>query len=225
MRTSGFAGPANGQGVSLRRPRSSASMAGCLNFSRTCRRRSRPGFLLPILRRRCASKLLWDLAPASRSFAVAGGTPPARADLAAQAGAMRSQSAEEKRELLSNFLSSPEDASNDGTAFFARALLQPYAELLAAAYPRWRRDGQLDLLCVPGEAPGRVLHPEGDGGKRFLLCSFCASEWEFRRVLCPTCGEADYQKLPRFSARGHRIRPGGGVRHLSLLHQIHRHDR
>jgi len=45
-----------------------------------------------------------------------------------------------------------------------------------------------------------VLRPEGDGGKRFLVCSFCLTEWEFRRILCPICGEEDYQKLPRYSA-------------------------
>jgi len=44
-----------------------------------------------------------------------------------------------------------------------------------------------------------VLRPEGDGGKRHLQCSFCLTEWEFRRVLCPACAEVDYAKLPRYS--------------------------
>ena len=47
-----------------------------------------------------------------------------------------------------------------------------------------------------------MLRPEGDGGKRFLVCSFCLTEWEFRRILCPICGEVDHQKLPRYSAAG-----------------------
>ena len=47
-----------------------------------------------------------------------------------------------------------------------------------------------------------MIRPEGDGGKRSLLCSFCQSEWEFRRILCPTCGEVDHEKLPRYSAEG-----------------------
>jgi FdhE protein len=41
---------------------------------------------------------------------------------------------------------------------------------------------------------------EGDGGKRFLLCSFCSQEWEFRRILCPTCGEESETKLPVYIA-------------------------
>ena len=45
-----------------------------------------------------------------------------------------------------------------------------------------------------------VLRPEGDGGKRFLLCSFCSREWEFRRILCAACGEEDEQKLPVYVA-------------------------
>ena len=47
-----------------------------------------------------------------------------------------------------------------------------------------------------------MLRPEGDGGKRFLVCSFCMTEWEFRRILCPNCGEEDYAKLPRYTAEG-----------------------
>ena len=47
-----------------------------------------------------------------------------------------------------------------------------------------------------------VLRGEGDGGKRSLLCSLCSVEWNFRRVLCPHCGEEDREKLPIFSAEG-----------------------
>src|SRR5262249_56021409 len=46
-----------------------------------------------------------------------------------------------------------------------------------------------------------VVRPEGDGAKRFLLCSLCATEWNFRRVLCPNCGEEDKEKLPIFAAK------------------------
>jgi len=45
-----------------------------------------------------------------------------------------------------------------------------------------------------------VLRVEGDGGKRFMVCSFCGYEWEFRRILCPTCGEVDEKKLPVYVA-------------------------
>ena len=45
-----------------------------------------------------------------------------------------------------------------------------------------------------------VLRPEGEGGKRWLVCSFCATEWEFRRLVCPACGEGDHEKLPVYVA-------------------------
>ena len=45
-----------------------------------------------------------------------------------------------------------------------------------------------------------VLRPEGDGGKRFLQCSFCAQEWGFLRILCAHCGETREEKLPVYSA-------------------------
>ena len=45
-----------------------------------------------------------------------------------------------------------------------------------------------------------VLRIEGDGGKRFLLCAFCGTEWEFRRIYCAYCGESREESLPVFVA-------------------------
>jgi FdhE protein len=45
-----------------------------------------------------------------------------------------------------------------------------------------------------------VLRPEGEGAKRHLLCSLCLTEWEFRRMLCPHCGEENHQKLPVYTS-------------------------
>jgi FdhE protein len=87
------------------------------------------------------------------------------------------------------------------TEFLSRAFLQPCAEflvgaLLPPALPmtvcRCPRCNSLPLLGV--------LRPEGDGGKRFLQCSFCSQEWEFRRILCAHCGEVQEQKLPVYVA-------------------------
>jgi formate dehydrogenase maturation protein FdhE len=51
-----------------------------------------------------------------------------------------------------------------------------------------------------GERPvAAVLRPEGEGGKRYLLCSLCLTEWEFRRMLCPNCGEENHEKLPVYT--------------------------
>ena len=45
-----------------------------------------------------------------------------------------------------------------------------------------------------------MLRGEGDGGKRWLLCSLCSTEWQYRRVLCPGCGEENKDKLPIYTA-------------------------
>jgi len=84
--------------------------------------------------------------------------------------------------------------------FFARAALQPCAEAVAAGpAPPQVLSRNTCPRCGARPLLG-VLRPEGDGGKRFLLCSFCLQEWEFRRILCPTCGEEGEAKLPVYVA-------------------------
>jgi FdhE protein len=85
--------------------------------------------------------------------------------------------------------------------FMARAFLQPYAEFRAAKAPRAPIVMTVRVCPLCGSRPLLgVLRPEGDSGKRFLLCSFCSQEWEFRRILCPTCGEEAEGKLPVYVA-------------------------
>jgi len=85
--------------------------------------------------------------------------------------------------------------------FFARAMLQPYADFVTGAMlpptPIMTvcRCPRCNALPVLG-----VLRPEGDSGKRFLVCSFCSLEWEFRRILCAKCGETKEQQLPVYVA-------------------------
>jgi FdhE protein len=84
--------------------------------------------------------------------------------------------------------------------FFARVLLQPYAEYLAS---RGTPDLQSTAFVCPfcGAKPvAGILRGEGDGAKRSLICSLCATEWPFRRVVCPNCGEEDKEKLPVYIA-------------------------
>jgi len=84
--------------------------------------------------------------------------------------------------------------------FFARVLLQPYAEYLAS-----RGDVQAAPesptcpFCGSWPVAG-VLRGEGDGAKRWLLCATCSTEWPFRRVLCWNCTEENKDKLPIYSA-------------------------
>ncbi len=123
------------------------------------------------------------------------------AKLAEQAKEISGFTTAQQREMLAGFLRPKDGGVAAANSFFARVLLQPHAEYLATFEPA-RPEGSAGSVCpVCGARPqAAVLHPEGDGGKRFLLCSLCLTEWEFRRVLCPICDEKDYQKLPRYSA-------------------------
>jgi formate dehydrogenase accessory protein FdhE len=85
--------------------------------------------------------------------------------------------------------------------FLPRAFLQTYAAFVAGhtAVPPVLATPRICPLCG-GRALFGVLRIEGDGGKRCMVCSFCAYEWEFRRILCPTCGEEEEKKLPVYVA-------------------------
>src|SRR5271154_765566 len=91
----------------------------------------------------------------------------------------------------------PDDHAEAFEQFFPRAFLQPYAEFLGQQFtkPTLLVTATVCPLCNAQPYMG-VLRQEGDSGKRFLVCSFCSQEWEFRRILCPTCGENAEPKLP-----------------------------
>lgn len=107
-------------------------------------------------------------------------------------------------ELLSSYweVGGRSDADAEPIAqFFPRAFLQPYAEFRAerAALPPATGTPRACPLC-DGQPLLGVLRVEGDGGKRWMVCSFCSHEWEFRRILCASCGEEDEKKLPVYVA-------------------------
>ena len=80
--------------------------------------------------------------------------------------------------------------------------LQPYAEYLADHTAWTLPDGTPSACPLCGGKPQvGALRPEGDGGKRSLICSLCATEWTYRRIVCPRCGEEDVQKLAVYSAK------------------------
>jgi len=94
-----------------------------------------------------------------------------------------------------------EGTASETDDFFARAFLQPYAaSIRVRANLQWR--GPTAFVCpFCKRKPGLgVLRPLGDGGQRSLVCSFCLAEWEFRRIVCPGCGEEDPAKLPVYTA-------------------------
>jgi Protein involved in formate dehydrogenase formation len=85
--------------------------------------------------------------------------------------------------------------------FVARAFLQPYCEFVAGSIrvPQLETTYRACPRCRSEPLLG-VLRPEGDGGKRYLQCSFCLQEWEFRRIFCAACREDSEGKLPVYVA-------------------------
>jgi formate dehydrogenase accessory protein FdhE len=93
------------------------------------------------------------------------------------------------------------ESPNTPQGFLTLAFLQPYAELVRQRLGT-TFEGYNHPLCpfCSRKAGLGVLRPQGDGARRSLGCSFCLAEWDFRRILCPGCGEEDNRKLPVYTA-------------------------
>jgi formate dehydrogenase accessory protein FdhE len=93
------------------------------------------------------------------------------------------------------------DAPTDPKEFLVLAFLQPYAEFARSRAPL-QLEGYTSVLCpFCNRKPALgVLRQQGDGARRSLLCGVCLTEWEFRRVICPGCGQEDHAKLPVYTA-------------------------
>jgi FdhE protein len=122
--------------------------------------------------------------------------------LAVQARQLRAEGRKRWEETLEEFWKAgPGDNPDPLQQFLARAFLQPYAQFIVGAMLppllpmivcRCPRCNSLPLLGV--------LRQEADGGKRYLQCSFCSQEWEFRRIFCAHCGEEREEQLPIYVA-------------------------
>jgi FdhE protein len=84
-------------------------------------------------------------------------------------------------------------------SFISLTLLQPFARNLATRTAIEPRIAPRCPFCSCQPQLG-VLRPEGEGGKRYLLCSLCGTEWEYRRLICPNCEELDKEKLPVYKS-------------------------
>lgn len=82
-------------------------------------------------------------------------------------------------------------------ALIAWTFLQPCAEHLAdhTEPAETQATPSLCPLCS-GRPQAGVLRQQGDGARRSLICSLCATEWDYRRIVCPACGEESVDKLP-----------------------------
>ena len=92
-------------------------------------------------------------------------------------------------------------SENSATLFVIESLLQAFAEQLVNG----------DIPAPPGSTPmccprcaalpvAAVLREEGQGAKRSLLCAICLHEWECLRIVCPACGEQEFDRLPVYTA-------------------------
>lgn len=133
--------------------------------------------------------------------------PPALAELASDVGSLEPAAWREMMEgrLVHVDLDEP-------LGFIVDAVLQPFAEASARRSRQWpegleRRasdeptsSGALACCPVCGGAPVvAALKEEGQGAKRVLVCSLCASEWDYLRVICPACDEKRFEALPVYT--------------------------
>jgi len=124
--------------------------------------------------------------------------------LAATASGLAAKDAAEWVELLTEWWARP-DTSGGGPSgqaqFCLRAFLQPYAEYLAehTELPMLEMTPSVCPMCA-GRPQLGVLRPEGDGAARSLVCSLCATEWRYGRILCPACGESNETHLAIYFA-------------------------
>jgi FdhE protein len=105
-------------------------------------------------------------------------------------------------DLLQHCWSAASESPVEPQDFVGLAFLQPCAEFVRSRVPL-QLDGYAHALCpFCNRKPALgVLRQQGDGARRSLLCVFCVSEWEFRRVVCPGCGQEDQSKLPIYTAK------------------------
>lgn len=112
---------------------------------------------------------------------------------------LRAQGEGFRRTLLSDSWSA--HSRSDAVGFLALAFLQPYAELVRSRVALG--DNLHSQMACPfcNRRPGfGVLRQMGDGAARSLVCWFCLAEWQFRRLVCPACGEENDRKLAVFTA-------------------------
>jgi len=127
----------------------------------------------------------------------------APAPLSRAAHELGAKSGSQWREILARFweegLGSPVNLEPEET-LLSWIFLQPYAEYLAD-HAAWTAPDDAPCVCpLCGSKPQvGALRPEGDGGKRSLICSLCGTEWAYRRIVCPACGEEDVRKLAVYS--------------------------
>ncbi len=127
----------------------------------------------------------------------------APAPLSVSAGQLKSQGNKQWEDALTNFWEAEPGSEplDPAVALISWVFLQPYAEYLAELTAHFAVEGTPSRCRICSRHPQvGVLRQEGDGAKRSLVCSLGqAHEWEYRRIVCPACGEEDVKKLAVYS--------------------------
>jgi len=107
----------------------------------------------------------------------------------------------EWEQLLREYWSGTYNGNDATESFLLHAFLQPIAEHFAAnrEIPALQHRLPVCPFCERRPVCG-ILRPEADGARRSLLCSFCSTEWDYRRLVCPACEQEDVEKLPVYTA-------------------------
>ncbi len=121
--------------------------------------------------------------------------------LAQAAGKLRAEGTARGQEVICEFWRGGESGISASEGLLSWAFLQPYAEYLADhTEPLAAVGATANCPLCAGRPQVGVLRQEGDGAKRALVCALCSTEWNYRRLVCPACGEENVEKLAVYSA-------------------------
>ncbi len=108
------------------------------------------------------------------------------------------------RETFEQTESAPESDGDDDEfdliGFFIEESMRPALERIAEKYADTIRHSKwAEGYCpVCGKEP-KIGELREEEGKRFLFCSQCGTEWSFRRIKCPFCGNEEQKTLSYFT--------------------------
>jgi len=93
-----------------------------------------------------------------------------------------------------------ENRGFDLIGFFLEESLRPAMEMTAERYASTiSRSGWTEGYCpVCGKDP-KIGALKEEEGRKFLFCNQCGTEWLFRRIKCPFCGNEEQKNLSYFT--------------------------
>ncbi len=114
---------------------------------------------------------------------------------------VRSVLVEDSKNLKS--IAQKHNLNPDLLSFFGLNLGQTFLELYAQKLKdKFDQENWLKGSCpVCGSFPAMEKLRREDG-KRILWCGFCGTQWHYKRIMCPFCGNEDHNSLRYFFAEG-----------------------